>query len=122
MAHTRHLKSGLHGPFLIAGRRPPGALSRLANIPSPKPWLAYTVAVVATAVATAVHSWLGQLVGQNLPPFITYYPLVMFTALYGGTSPGLFATLLASLTVPYLFLVPIGSLAIAYPADRLALL
>ena len=66
-------------------------VSRLAHVPSAKPWLAYTVAVIATALATVVRWWLGKLVGETLPPFITYYPLVMFTALFGGTGPGLVA-------------------------------
>ncbi len=121
MAHTGQLSAGPE-------RRPPNpshrfatALPLLAHVPSPKPWQAYVVAVVATALATAIRWWLGRLVGQNLPPFITYYPLVIFAALFGGTGPGLLATALATLAVKFLFLAPVGSIAVAHPADQVGI-
>ena len=34
------------------------------------------LAILATALAAVVRWWLGTLVGQRLPPSITFYPLI----------------------------------------------
>jgi PAS domain S-box-containing protein len=95
-----------------------GLLSRIAHAPTPKLSLAYTGAVAAAALGTAIRWVLGLLVGPGLPPFITYYPLVVLAALYGGVGPGLVATALAALAVTYFFLPPIGSFAVAEGAGK----
>jgi hypothetical protein len=84
------------------------AISCLTRVPGPKPWQAYTAALLATALATLLRGWLGAVLGPNMHPFITYYPMVMFAALFGGTGPGLLATVIASLSAAYLFLNPPG--------------
>ena len=79
--------------------------------------LGYAVAVAGTAVAAWLHWELGRLLGQDLPPFVTFYPVIILSALFGGTRVGMLATVLAAAVVDFLFLMPPGSLMIEKPAD-----
>jgi len=115
--------------FISGSQRPPSSLShaltavlsRLANISNPKPWIAYIVAVIVTALAAAERWVLGTLLGPELTPYITFYPMIMLAALFGGVGPGLLATALAAMAVSYLFLPPIGSFAVFHPAHKVDL-
>jgi signal transduction histidine kinase/DNA-binding NarL/FixJ family response regulator len=60
-------------------------------------------------------------VGPGLPPFITFYPAVMLTALLTGVGPGLVATLTSAALISLFALPPLGRLATASPVDRLSL-
>ncbi len=58
----------------------------------------YVVAMIAIVAAAGLRVWpLGAL--ELRIPWVTFYPAVMATALYGGFSTGLFATVLSALVV-----------------------
>jgi K+-sensing histidine kinase KdpD len=59
---------------------------------------AYVVAVAGTAAAALLHWVLGNTVGQ-IPPIITFYPVVLASAALGGRAPGLLATVLTAAAV-----------------------
>jgi PAS domain S-box-containing protein len=92
------------------------------EIPAPRlqrlsyPWFGYIVAVLGTVLAATLRWWLGLAVGQTLPPYITFYPVVISAAMIGGVGPGLLATALSALAVDLLFLPPVG-LGLERPAD-----
>jgi PAS domain S-box-containing protein len=57
-----------------------------------------TIAIVAAAAAMRLvffHSF------EMRPPYITFYPAVMFAALYGGLRPGLLATVISTLLLNF---------------------
>lgn len=60
--------------------------------------LRYVVTIVGIAAATGLRIWpLGAL--ELRIPWVTFYPAVMATALYGGFSSGMLATVLSALVV-----------------------
>lgn len=65
-------------------------------------WQPYSVAIISIALAAALRVWPLQSLGMKTV-WVTFYPAVMFIALYGGQGPGLFATLLSSLTALFLW-------------------
>ena len=69
----------------------------LLDLKKPKP-LRYVVTIVVIAAATGLRIWpLGAL--ELRIPWVTFYPAVMATALYGGFSSGILATVLSALVV-----------------------
>ncbi|HWH71539.1 MAG TPA: DUF4118 domain-containing protein, partial [Candidatus Sulfotelmatobacter sp.] len=102
------------------GAPPLGRLSQWGLVLGSQPWQAYPVAFLASALAALLRWGLGVWVGPTLSPFATFYPLILFVALLGGTGPGLLATVLSVLAVDFFFLPPRG-FAVALPADRLGL-
>ena len=81
---------------------------------------AYVVAVGGTAAAALLRWVLGQVVGQ-IPPFITFYPVVLASAALGGTKPGLLATLLTALAAPCFFIELSPQPALPHLTDLVAL-
>lgn len=94
---------------------------QLAHLSTPKPWLGYSIAIGAAAVATVLRWGLGVLFGPTLDPYVTYYPLILFAALFGGTGPGLLATVLAGAGVVFFFLPPGSGFTVPEPADKVGL-
>jgi PAS domain S-box-containing protein len=86
-----------------------------------KPYIRYSIAVVAVAASVLMRLALEQSFGKDFPKFIIFYPAVMVAAIVAGLGPGLLATALASLAVDYWVLPPRGSLAIASTPDAVAL-
>jgi len=85
-------------------------------------WLArYVFALMAVAAAFLVREGLGRLAGGSLPPYITFYPAVLLSALIGGVGPGLFATLVSALVVDYCILPPQGSFTVTSLSDAVSL-
>jgi PAS domain S-box-containing protein len=70
-----------------------------------KPLLAYGIAVMTIAIATALRLGIG---GQLIAgvPFITYYPAIILATLFGGFGPGILSIVLSSAIAWYLFLTP----------------
>ncbi|MBF0293407.1 MAG: DUF4118 domain-containing protein, partial [Nitrospinae bacterium] len=60
-------------------------------------WLRYAVAVILVVIAAALRIWPLEGLGVRLA-YLTFYPAVMITAIYGGLSVGLVATALSALT------------------------
>lgn len=84
---------------------------------SDRRWTGYVAAVAGTALAAWLRWELAGALGPELPPFITFYPVIILSALLGGTASGLLATALSALLVDYLFLPPVGTLWIRRPVD-----
>ncbi|MCP4298858.1 MAG: response regulator [Proteobacteria bacterium] len=81
-------------------------------------WLRYVLALFFVAMATGLRVWpLGAL--ELRIPWVTFYPAVMVTALFGGITAGLLATLLSALTVYYWS--PTGQPFIDDPGDWLGI-
>jgi K+-sensing histidine kinase KdpD len=83
--------------------------------------LRYGSTVLAVAAGYGVWRAITESIGPGLPPFITFYPLVMVVALPGGLGPGLLATTLGVLVVGVWIMPPVGQLSVASPVDGLAL-
>jgi PAS domain S-box-containing protein len=78
------------------------------------------VAVVGTAAAALLRWVIGKIVGE-IPPFITFYPVTILSAVIGGMWPGLLATFLTALAAACFFIEPRGHLGIASTTDAVAL-
>jgi PAS domain S-box-containing protein len=78
-------------------------------------------AAVGMVLAAAIVRWACLQALGNGVPYITFYPAVMFAALYGGLRAGVLATGLSMLLADYFWIVPTGRFSVAYPADRLSL-
>jgi len=65
----------------------------------------YGFAVLAVAIALLVKLLLAPLIQEESPFLLFFAPLVV-SAWYGGLGPGLLATVLASLSSDYFFLIP----------------
>jgi len=88
----------------------------------PRRWLPRCIlAVVVTCAAFACRQILVKHFGLNLPPFILFYPAVMFVALLEGFWPGLVATGTAALLADYYIMPPTGSFGITSPSDAISL-
>ncbi|MFZ2407617.1 MAG: ATP-binding protein [Methylobacter sp.] len=67
---------------------------------TPTIWLHYTVAVAVVIVAAGLRLW--PLQGLELRiPWVTFYPAVMLSGLYGGIFPGVLTTVLSVLVISY---------------------
>jgi len=67
---------------------------------------AFTIGAVATAFL--LHRSIAHFVGNDVPPFITFYPTIMLVALMAGLGPGLAATSAAAILAAYFILPPPG--------------
>lgn len=88
----------------------------LRQRPGGKLWPGYAVALAGTAAAALFRWIVGEWVGE-IPPFITFYPVVMAAAMLGGTGAGLLATVLSALATDLFFIPPIGRLWPLAPGD-----
>jgi PAS domain S-box-containing protein len=83
--------------------------------------LRYAAALAAVGAGLLVRLGLTALVGEGLPTYITFYPVIMAVALLGGFGPGLVATAATALTVDYWVLPPHGQFGIAHLVDAVGL-
>jgi PAS domain S-box-containing protein len=83
--------------------------------------LGYAMAAAAAAAGLLAWKALTAWAGPGLPPFITFFPFVLATALFGGFGPGVLATVLAGLAADIWILPPVGRFSVASPVDRLGL-
>jgi len=85
-------------------------------------WLVrYVAAVAAVGAGLLVRLGLTAIVGEGLPTYITFYPVIMAVALLGGSGPGLVATFTTALAVDYWLLPPTHSFGIASVVDAVGL-
>jgi PAS domain S-box-containing protein len=82
----------------------------------------YVVAAGCVALAWAGRAMLSPAIGPIAIPFIFFFPAVVVAAWYGGAPSGTVAIALSSLAADWAFLPPVGSLSIAEPNDRIALI
>ncbi len=91
--------------------------SSTAIVPS-KPLRQFGIAVPALLAAIGIRLALQEALGAHFL-FLTFYPAVMVSALYGGLRAGLLATILSVIAAIY-FTEPVGRLAMSNPADWVA--
>ena len=87
---------------------------------SHRAWARYAVAIALVALAAALRIWPLQALESSLA-WLTFYPAVMVVAIYGGLSAGLLATVLACLTVTFLWPILVAQPFIKNPADWLGM-
>ena len=80
-----------------------------------------TISAVAVIAAFLLRQSMVRYLGMELPPFITFYPIIMVVALLVGFWPGLLATGLASLLADYWIFPPRGHFAIASSSNVVGL-
>jgi PAS domain S-box-containing protein len=78
--------------------------------------LRYSVAVLTVAIALIVRLPVWSVLGKDAP-FLTFFPAVLVSAVYGGFDAGLIATLLSGLVVNYFVVPPAFSFSISKPSD-----
>ncbi|MBF0343598.1 MAG: response regulator [Nitrospirae bacterium] len=78
----------------------------------------YIIAIVIVVVAAALRIWPLQALELRIP-YVTFYPAVMVSALYGNIISGLMTTVLSALTV--IFWSPTGKPFLDDPGDWLGL-
>jgi two-component sensor histidine kinase len=66
---------------------------------------AYLIALALVILATVLRSGLG-LISEDILPFLTYFPAVLFAALFGGLGPGIFAAVLGAIIGWWAFMQP----------------
>lgn len=82
-----------------------------------RPWLAYAAASALTAGTLLARLFIGPAPG-DLPLLIIFAIPIILSAYLGGLGPGLFSTAIAALGTNYFLLLPIHSLHIDRPANR----
>lgn len=74
-----------------------------------KGWKMYTFSIFITILAYFVRAELLHALGATLP-YVTFYPAVMFSALYGGISAGILSTVLSGTIITFWIIGDIHSL------------
>ncbi len=88
--------------------------------PLSSPHMRYGVSVGIAAAALLSYKVLVMLVGGALPTYLTFYPVVILTALFAGLGAGLLTTATAALLTAYFILPPEG-LAVSSLPDTVGL-
>jgi len=83
-------------------------------------WLRYAAAIGSLILALALRVSLSPILGVQLPT-LTFFPAIVVSAWFGGFGPGLLTTALSCVMVLYLFVEPIGRLAISDGASGIGL-
>ena len=83
-------------------------------------WAPYIVAFALVAFASSLRIWPLQALGSNLA-WVTYFPAVTIAAIYGGLYAGLWAIVLACLTVTFLWPLLVSQPFINNDADWLGM-
>jgi signal transduction histidine kinase len=68
----------------------------------------FSIAPAAAGMGLLLRIAVTQWVGSGFPTYITFYPVVILAALFGGFWPGILATLMSALMVDYWILPPEG--------------
>jgi signal transduction histidine kinase len=76
----------------------------------------YSVAVALVVTATVFRLVFLDDVGARFV-FVTFFPALILTALYGGLGPGLLSTILSMLLTNYFWIEPVGRLTLAGAAE-----
>ncbi|HEX8247829.1 MAG TPA: ATP-binding protein [Pyrinomonadaceae bacterium] len=76
----------------------------------------YGAAVAAAAIGVLLRSFLMPAIGERVP-FITLFPAVAFSAIFGGFGAGLVTTLLGALAINFFIMPPQNAFALSKPED-----
>jgi two-component sensor histidine kinase len=91
------------------------------RLPALGSWQAYWAAGAVLAGCGVLKPGLDALAGQVLPPFITFYPAVMFVSLLAGPRPGFIAAVLSLLIAWYFWIAPYDSFKVINAAAAVTL-
>jgi PAS domain S-box-containing protein len=83
-------------------------------------WLRCIVGVLVAVAAAAVRLQFLGFLGTRAP-FLTFFPVVAFAALYGGFSAGFLATVLSAALANYFWMEPVGRFTIANYSDLISM-
>jgi two-component sensor histidine kinase len=83
------------------------------------PKVGYTIAIVASALATLVRFWVDPMLPTGFP-YLTFFPAVILTAFFCGLGPGVLAAVLSGFAAWFFFMAPVYSFHI-FPQTALAL-
>ena len=79
--------------------------------------LAAIVVILAFGLRLKMTAWFGP----GLPPFLLFFPVIIFVALLTGFGPGLFTTALSAMVVTIWIFEPVGLLHIETPINQVSL-
>ena len=80
----------------------------------------YGIALLSACAAIVLRLAFLPSLGTRVT-YLTFYPAVMFAALYGGVRAGLLATALSVALADYFLIEPFGSLTVAHSSDLLGI-
>ena len=83
--------------------------------------LRYGLSVAAIVLALLLRQAMQHYLGAGLPPYATFFPVVMVVAVVAGFRAGLLVTLVAALLTDYWILPPTGRFAIERTVDLIGL-
>lgn len=83
-------------------------------------WVRFALTLLLVAFAAALRIWPLQALGSSLV-WLTFYPAVVFAAIFGGFAAGLLATALSCFTAIYLWPLLVAHPFIDKPADWLGM-
>ncbi|OGU06879.1 MAG: hypothetical protein A2075_21865 [Geobacteraceae bacterium GWC2_58_44] len=84
------------------------------------PWLPVAVAITVFAAAVALRLALLALLGTSMP-YVTFFPAVMFAALFGGLYAGYMVTVLSACFAAYFLIDPAGDISARHAGDWLGM-
>lgn len=87
-------------------------LSRLQSAPWQTGSVRYGLAIALTILAALLKEWI--LPETHIAPFLFFFGSISISAWHGGLGPGLLATFLAALISNYFFILPTGTLSLAW--------
>src|SRR5277367_2635994 len=82
-----------------------GYLVNWHRLAAPGSSKAYLIALALVILATLLRWGLG-LVSEDILPFSTFYPAVLFASFFGGLGPGIFAALVGGIIGWWVFMPP----------------
>ena len=83
-------------------------------------WLRWAVGIVVAVIAAAFRLQFLQALGTRAP-FVTFFPVVAFAALYGGFSAGFLATVISAAFADYFWMEPVGRFGIGNHSDLISM-
>jgi len=94
---------------------------RLAPLAFSSRWVRYTIAVAIVVIVVGIRAYV--IPGWSLShPYLLFYPAIMLAGWLGGFGPGVLATILAALSLAFLWLPPLYSLRIQRVEDASGLM
>ena len=86
-----------------------------------KPFARYAFAIVTVVASFLLRFAMERYFGLEFPPFITFFPAVIFVAVLTGFWPGMLASALIVSGIAFLLMPPIGNFSIAARRDAISL-
>ena len=96
-------------------------MTRVTTLAFSSRWARYTSAVAIVVIVVGIRAYV--IPGWSLShPYLLFYPAIMLAGWLGGFGPGVLATILAALSLAFLWLPPLYSLRIQRVEDASGLM